>query len=327
MGSSRTLAVLSDIHYAGEAERARGPDYEFQAAPGPLLRFLLRRYRQHLWLRDPLSHNHLLPAALERVRGVDWLIANGDYTCDTAFVGASDPAARESIRECVGILRRQQGAQLHLNIGDHELGKKSFFGNRGGMRVESWHRVTRDLCLPPVWEQQLGRYHLVGVASSVVGLPVFANDVLEEESALWQSIREQHLAEIRQTFARVPAGHRMLLFCHDPTALPWLAREPVVKERLPQIEQTIIGHLHSPLILWQSRLLSGMPRIRFLGTTVARMSGALREARSWRPFKVRLCPSLAGVELLKDGGFLTAELDEDARHPVRWTRHRLPRTP
>jgi hypothetical protein len=55
------------------------------------------------------------------------------------------------------------------------------------------------------------------------------------------------------------------------------------------------------------------------------MSGALREARSWRPFRVRLCPSLAGVELLKDGGFLTAQIDESGAAPVRWLRHRLPR--
>jgi hypothetical protein len=40
---------------------------------------------------------------------------------------------------------------------------------------------------------------------------------------------------------------------------------------------------------------------------------------------VRLCPSLAGIELLKDGGYLTAELDPEARSPLRVHRHRLPR--
>jgi hypothetical protein len=55
------------------------------------------------------------------------------------------------------------------------------------------------------------------------------------------------------------------------------------------------------------------------------MSTALSEARHWRPFRVRLCPALAGLELLKDGGFLTMELDAEAQQPVRFRYHRLPR--
>jgi hypothetical protein len=195
------------------------------------------------------------------------------------------------------------------------------------MRLESWRRVTSDLGLKSLWQGEIGRYRLIGVTSSVVGLPVFSNDMLPEERPGWEAIREEHLREIRAAFVGVPANHRILLFCHDPTALPWLVREPAVRERLHQIEQTIIGHLHSPFILWQSRLLSGMPHLRFLGTSVARMSAALREARLWRPFHVRLCPSLAGVELLKDGGFLTAKIDESGDSPVQWKRHRLPRFP
>ena len=92
-----------------------------------------------------------------------------------------------------------------------------------------------------------------------------------------------------------------------------------------QIEQTIIGHLHSPLILWKSRVLSGMPILRFLGHSVQRFSTALREARHWKPFKVRLCPSLAGIELLKDGGYYSMELDDSGSVPARFIRHRLPR--
>jgi hypothetical protein len=94
---------------------------------------------------------------------------------------------------------------------------------------------------------------------------------------------------------------------------------------LPQVEQTIIGHLHSELILWKSRLLAGMPTIGFLGHTVKRMTTALNEARLWRPFHVRLCPALAGIELLKDGGYLTAELDPEARQPARFAFRPLPR--
>ncbi len=33
-----TVAILSDIHYAGPAERARGEDYELRVIANPLLR-------------------------------------------------------------------------------------------------------------------------------------------------------------------------------------------------------------------------------------------------------------------------------------------------
>jgi hypothetical protein len=78
-------------------------------------------------------------------------------------------------------------------------------------------------------------------------------------------------------------------------------------------------------VLWKARMLAGMPPIGFLGHSVRRYSSALREAAYWRPFKVRLCPALAGIELLKDGGFYTAELDELASRPARFTFHALRR--
>jgi hypothetical protein len=40
---------------------------------------------------------------------------------------------------------------------------------------------------------------------------------------------------------------------------------------------------------------------------------------------VRLCPSLAGIELLKDGGYYTVELDEAAQRPAQFEFHRLKR--
>ena len=60
--------------------------------------------------------------------------------------------------------------------------------------------------------------------------------------------------------------------------------------------------------------------------------GSFREAHERRhersaalvaPFRVRLRPSLAGIELLKDGGVLTAELDPEAQQPARFHFHRL----
>jgi hypothetical protein len=115
----------------------------------------------------------------------------------------------------------------------------------------------------------------------------------------------------------------VLLYCHDPTALPFLWRDETVRERISQIERTIIGHLHSNLVLFEARILSGMPPIHFLGHTARRMTTALSEGRHWRHFRVKLCPALAGTQLLKDGGFLTVELDPEARLPAKFRFHSL----
>jgi hypothetical protein len=66
-----------------------------------------------------------------------------------------------------------------------------------------------------------------------------------------------------------------------------------------------------------------MPRVRFLGHTPLRLSTALREALQWKPFNVLLCPAIAGIQLRKDGGYLTAELNLDAAYPARFTFHPL----
>jgi hypothetical protein len=240
-------------------------------------------------------------------------------------VGVSDDAVCQSVGECLGKLRQKFGTQLLINYGDHELGKVSFFGGRGGMRLASWHRAQQELSLKPFWKLTIGRYVLMGVVSSLVGLPIFEGDTLPVEREAWQRLRDEHLEEIRQAFSDLQPGHRMLLFCHDPTALPFLGQEPVVKEKVGQIEQTIIGHLHSNLIFWKSRWLAGLPRITFLGHTAKRMSAALSKAKGWKPFKVRLCPALAGIELLKDGGYLTAQLQTEGDAPARFRFHKLKR--
>jgi hypothetical protein len=320
-----TLGILSDIHYAAAAEQARGHDFELRTIRNPLLRALARFYRHYIWLREPLRKNHLLDQFLEHGADFDYVIANGDYTCNSAFVGLSDDAACQSVLECLGKLRQRFGANLRANYGDHELGKIPLFGGNGGMRLTSWRRAREEVGLEPFWRLEIGSYVLLGFVSSLVALPVFQPDTLSAEWPEWERLRAEHLAEIRRAFDAVQPGQRVLLFCHDPTALPFLWREQSVRAKLPQIEQTTIGHLHSNLILWKSRLLAGMPPIRFLGHTVRRLSTALSEARYWRPFRVRLCPALAGIELLKDGGYCTLELDPEARLPARFRFHPLHR--
>jgi hypothetical protein len=319
------LGILSDIHYASAAEQARGSDYESAAISNPLLRFGVRMYRRFIWLDQPLCKNHLLDRFIEQIGDPDYVIANGDYSCDSSFVGVSDEAACQSVRECLGKLRQKFGDRLRLGFGDHELGKISFFGGRGGMRLASWRQAQESLGLLPFWQLTIGRYVLMGVVSSLVALPVFEPDTLSIERPEWERLRAIHLAEIREAFQALESSQSVLLFCHDPTALPFLWEEPAVRAKLPQIEQTIIGHLHSNLVLWKSRLLAGMPQITCLGHTAKRLSTALRRGKHWKPFRVRLCPSLAGIELLKDGGYLMAELDLDGRGPVQFNRFRLPR--
>lgn len=320
-----TIAVLSDIHYAGPREQAEGDDYELRVIQNPLLRFALRQYRNHVWLRHPLQQNGQLDRFLASVPAADYAVANGDYSCNTAAYGLSDDAALESARSCLKKLRSHFGDRLRLSFGDHELGKLRLMGTRGGLRLKSWERGIAELGIQPFWRLDLGQYVLFNCVSTLIALPVFAHDIQPEERAVWEKLREEHVANLRAAFASLRPGQRVLFFCHDPTALPFLARDPAIQPKLTQIEQTIIGHLHSNLYLRLSRLLSGMPVIRCFGHSIARMSTALSEARHWRAFRVRLCPSLAGSELLDDGGFLVVELDADASTPAKIQFHPLPR--
>src|SRR5690348_6260930 len=112
MTATCTLGILSDIHYASAAERARGPDYELKGIPNGLLRRLVWCYRHFFWLRSPLDHNYLLDHFLKRSSDFDYVVANGDYSCNSAFVGVSDDAAAQSVQECLTKLRQVFGERL-----------------------------------------------------------------------------------------------------------------------------------------------------------------------------------------------------------------------
>jgi predicted MPP superfamily phosphohydrolase len=323
MPTDATILVLSDVHYAGAAEQVRA-GFETQAVANPLLRALLHGYRHFIWKRDPFAHNHLLDRFIEQAGAPDLVVANGDYSCDSAFVGVSDPAACASVAECLARLRVRFGERLLAVLGDHELGKQSLVGRQGGLRLRSLEIARRELGIAPFWQKEMGRYVLCGVTSSLLALPVLEPETLTGERDGWNRERELHLEMIRDAMHQLSPNQRIILFCHDPTALPFLWREPAVRQRLEQVELTVIGHLHSNLILWQSRLLAGMPVIRFLGNAVRRMSMALREARHWRPFHVRLCPALSGLELWGRGGFGRMDLQLDARRPARYRNCRWP---
>ena len=317
------IVVLSDVHYASAAEQARGDDYERRGISNPLARLALRLFRDWIWLRHPLRQNHLLDQFLDKAGTPDLCVANGDYTCDSGFIGTADDAAAASVRECLGRLQGRFGQRFQATLGDHEIGKRTMAGNAGHMALASYERATGELGIPPLWQRDLGGWTLLGVCSTLIGLPHFEADALPPEVPRWRELRAQHLDAVRAALRALPGDGRLILFCHDPTALPFLAAEPEMQRRLPQLERTVIGHLHTRVVLWKAQLLCGMPEIRFLGHTARKLSRALREARAWRPFKVLLCPSLAGIELLKDGGFLEAELPEQGAarfHLVRVRR-------
>ena len=227
--------------------------------------------------------------------------------------------------ECLDKLKTKFGDRLHLVIGDHEMGKKTMFSEHGSMRLASWQATTARLGIKPLWQLTVGSYLLLAVASPLIALPANRADSLDEEWPEWQRLRQEYMDEVRAAFEAIQPDQRVLLFCHDPTALPFLGREEIVRRRWPQIEQTIIGHLHTDLVFWKSRLLSGIPPVRFLGQSVYKITSALHQAHEWRPFKVRLCPALAGIELLNDGGYYTVALDPSARQPAAFTFHPLPR--
>jgi hypothetical protein len=319
------IAIVSDIHYAGPREQACGPEFEFASAPPSPSRTLARAYRHYIWMRNPLAHNALLDRFIERAAGASLVVANGDYTCDTSGLGVGGDGGLESVQLCLGRLRAAFGERFHAVIGDHELGKISLLGDHGGLRLASWRRALAECRLKPFWRIELGRHVLLGITSTLVALPVFRRDALEDEWGGWEELRAAHLAEICAAFDALRPGQRLVMFCHDPTALPFLWREPAVQARRAEIAATIIGHLHTRLLLWKSRCLAGLPPVRSLGVTLQRITTALHEARHWRPFNVHLCPALAGIELFKRGGYLTLELDDSGTAPPRVNLHPLAR--
>jgi len=320
-----SLLVLSDIHYTGAAEQARGNDFDLKVIRHPATRALAGTYRHFIWMRDPFVRSPHFEKFLAAAPATDLVVVNGDYTGNTAFIGLSDPAAMASAVECVGKLKAKFGERLHLTIGDHEIGKVVMFSGRGEMSLASWYAATGSLGLKPFWKMEVGNYVLLGVASPLLVLPASRADTRPADWPEWERLRAAHLAEIRAAFDALRPEQRVLLFCHDPTALPFLAAEEAVRRHLPQIEQTIIGHLHTNLLMWKCRTFAGVPTIRFLGHYVKKFTSALNKAQTWRPFNVRLCPALAGIQLLNDGGYYTVELDPAAQQPAKWTFHALRR--
>lgn len=325
MGKSLKLLVVSDIHYAGPREQER-TGYESRTCSNPLQRALLRLYRENLWLKDPLGHNHFLDWFFEMCGEADLVVANGDYSCDSAFIGLADDAAFESAEICLKKLRTHFGSKLHETYGDHELGKKSLVGNVGGLRLEGFKRCRDQLNLQPFWTIRKGAYVIMGITSTLLAIDTMLPEGLPEEYDEWRTLRDKHVAEIDHAFQQLEVGQKVIIFCHDPSALPYLAKIHSVRSQWGKIEQTVLGHLHSNFILNTAKRLAGILAVNFAGPSIRRITSALREAKCWEPFKVILCPSPTGIQAFKDGGYLTVELHPDDPQPLDWKLHSIPWT-
>lgn len=322
------LLVLSDIHWAGPGEQARA-GHETRVVRNPLLRLTAQLWRRWVWLAEPHAHNYRLPAILQQAGTADRVLVNGDFSLDTGFIGVSDSAAFDSSAECLQLLRAHFGNRLLTTIGDHDIGKTSLFGGAGGLRRRSLERCESELGLPRFWmESTRPDWVLIGITSTLAAWPMFASETPPKECAWWQEQHRSHLAQIATAFASVTPDQKIILCCHDPSALAFLYELPEVRARLNQnqVAATIIGHLHSNLVLAAATALAGCPRISRCGVTARRYTTALQRARCWREFRLQLCPSPPGIQLLKDGGWLTLEFETNnsacqvVRHRLGWTQ-------
>src|SRR5690606_31263173 len=97
--------------------------------------------------------------------------------------------------------------------------------------------------------RRFGKYVLVGITSTLAAMRIYERETLDAEREQWLELARQHLHAIEAVFNALGPDDRVLLFCHDPTALPFLWELAGVRKHIHQVERTIIGHLHSPIIL------------------------------------------------------------------------------
>lgn len=325
------LAVISDIHVLGPSELKAARDAHDRAHNGlPPWRRRWRKglhnVRSRFWngrleLREP-AFRHALARLLEY--DPDWVICNGDFGGDYGGTGLSNDATFDSAGAAVRLMRDLFNGSCRFVFGDHDLGKYSTMLREGGIRINSLERGEKALGIPSFWHVVDEDYHLIGVNSSLCTLDLFLPEALTHEVPEWERRRAEHIELISHAFDGLPRHARVILFCHDPSALTALAQVPVVQRRLGHIELTVVGHYHNPGLLKLVKLAQRTTRNWNPRYPVARIiARGLQGMDVWRQFKPVVCPSTFGTGHHMAGGLLLIEKDAGGALVTR--KLRLPR--
>jgi hypothetical protein len=322
------LAVLSDFHVLGPGELEKSEHAHQQLGVGldPIRRTWRRglyRVRRRLWNTHPeLRHAAFLKAVTEIDEyDPEWIIANGDYGGDTGGIGLSDAHTFESVSGVVDMLRERFEKRIRFIFGDHDLGKYSTVLREGGIRLESLELGEKKLGIPSFWHEIDDDIHLIGINSSLFTLDLFLPEALVDEIPEWRRRRDEHIAQVSHAFDGLPKNARVLLFCHDPSALAALSQVPVVIGRLSHIEMTVIGHLHAPGLLKLAKFVPTRAKKWRPKYPVARiLAHSLEGVQSWKMFKPVACPSTFGAGHHMHGGVLFIEKDERGKLVARRQR-------
>lgn len=321
------LAVLSDIHLVGPAELAlANAGYgSILAHPDPLARAWrtgLYRVRRRFWNGHLKWRHTAFLRALDEVAdwNPDWVIANGDYGGDLGGVGLSHRATLDSASLVVDLIRSRFPDRSRFVFGDHDLGKYSTVLRQGGIRLSSLDVGEQQLRIPSFWHEVDEEFHLIGVNSSLFTLDLFLPEAIADEVPEWRRRRDEHIAQVIRAFEQLPARARVVLFCHDPSALTVLSGIPVIRRKLPQIELTVIGHLHSPTLLRLARYAARLSGINPRYPVARIVAKGLEGARHWKLFNPVVCPSTFGTGHHVAGGILVIDKGPDGRLRARRVR-------
>ena len=322
------LAIISDIHVLGPGEHEKDRELMDALSTGrgrmrSVGRRFLHRARRRFWNWHPESRRACFLKALEEIQlyHPDWVVANGDYAGDAGGVGLSDESTYESAAGVITLMREIFPDRCHFMFGDHDIGKYSTAIRQGGIRLASLQRGEDILGIRSFWQEQIEDIHLIGINSSLITLDFFLPEALTEEIPEWNRRRQQHEQQVTEAFSALPSDERVILFCHDPSALGLLIQHPVIRERKEQIALTVLGHLHQPHLLTLVQRLPRMPGWTPKYPVARIMTEGLRSAKTWRHFNPIVCPSPFGTGQHVSGGVLFIERTPDNRILTR--RHRV----
>lgn len=322
------LAVISDIHVLGPGEHERERDLREGLSRDAgwvrgAWRHFLHMARMRFWNWIPESRYACFLQALQDIQDFhpDWVVANGDYAGDARGVGLSDDATFESAAGVITLIREIFPDRCHFIFGDHDIGKYSTGLRQGGIRLASLDAGEQKLGLRSFWQEQLDRIHLIGVNSSLLTLDYFLPEALKEEIPEWEKRRDAHESQVTAAFEGLPKEARVILFCHDPSALGLLANNPAIKARQKQIELTVLGHLHEPRLLTLVQRLPKLPEWNPKYPVARIISKGIRNAKTWSMFNPIVCPSPFGTGNHLSGGLLFIEDHGTGRITTR--RHRI----